>query len=108
MFKMVFNGYLRSIYVDIKCEISIIRYYSSLDIEMKKFNDRKEYKRALDLFYEYEQKDIRMISNPAINQALKSSTNIKDFQGGSDIYNRYSSRIDKNSFILASLIHFYS
>jgi hypothetical protein len=75
---------------------------------MRKFNNRKEYKRALDLFYEYEQKNIRMISDPAINQALKSSTNIKDFQAGSDIYNRYSSRIDKNSFILASLIHFYS
>ena len=105
---MVSSGYLRSIYVDIKCRISIIRYYSSLDIEMKKFNDRKEYKRALDFFYEYEQKNIRMISNPAINQALKSSTKIKDFQGGSDIYNRYSSRIEKDSFILASLIHFYS
>ena len=31
---------------------------------MKKFNDKKEYKGALDLFYEYEQKNIRMISNP--------------------------------------------
>lgn len=105
---MLLNGYLRSIYVNIKCTSFIIRSYSNLSSEIKKLNDRKQYKQALDLFYENEQKNSEMISDPAINQALKASTNMKDFQGGSDIYSRYSSRIEKNSFILTSLIHFYS
>jgi len=75
---------------------------------MKKLNDRKQFKKALDLFYEYEKKNIGMLSDLAINQALKASTNTTDFQGGSDIYYRYSSRIEKNCFTLASLIHLYS
>ncbi len=86
----------------------MIRSFSNLSIEMKKLNDNKQYKQALDLFHEYEQKNSGMLSDSAINQALKSSTNIKDFQGGLDIYYRYSSHIEKKSSILASLIHLYS
>ncbi|UJR29806.1 hypothetical protein I4U23_017350 [Adineta vaga] len=56
---------------------------------MKTLNDKKQFKQAIDLFYTYEQKnDEKNISDAAINQVLKSFTNIKDFRG-------------------ASLIHFY-
>ncbi|CAF3007119.1 unnamed protein product [Rotaria sp. Silwood2] len=80
----------------------------NLSIEMQNLNRRKEYRKALDLFYEYEHKNKEMISVVAINQALKSLTNIKDFQGGLHIYEKYSSRIEKNNYIVASLIHFYN
>ncbi|CAF3656312.1 unnamed protein product [Rotaria sp. Silwood1] len=85
----------------------MIRSYCNLGMEMKKLNDRKEFRKALVLFNEYEDKNSGIISDVAINQALKSFTNIEDFQGGSYIYIKYSSRIEKNCFILASLIHFY-
>ncbi|CAF4907488.1 unnamed protein product, partial [Rotaria sp. Silwood1] len=88
-------------------EILIVRSYYNLGIEMKNLNDRKEYRKALDLFYEYEHKNKEMISDVVINQALKSFTNIKDFQGGLHIFKKYSSRIENNNYIIASLIHLY-
>ncbi|CAF1012104.1 unnamed protein product [Adineta steineri] len=74
---------------------------------MKYFNDKKQFQKALELFYQCEQTNNEMISDLSINQALKSCTNIKDFQSGLNIYQRYSSQIEKNNYILASLIHFY-
>ncbi|CAF1282389.1 unnamed protein product [Adineta ricciae] len=107
MSKMFTNRCLRSVYVNIQWRIPIIRRYSNLDSEMKRLNDEKRYKEALTLFVEHEQKGQCAISDIAINQALKSSTNMKDFSSGLKISSRYSSRIEKNSFIQASLIHFY-
>ncbi|CAF3527140.1 unnamed protein product [Rotaria socialis] len=104
---MLLNRHLRSIYVDIKYGIPIVRSYCNLGINMKKLNDRKEFKQALELFHKYEHKNSEIISDVAINQALKSFTNMEDFQGGSDIYQRYLCRIEKNCFTLASIIHFY-
>ncbi|CAF3990015.1 unnamed protein product [Rotaria sp. Silwood1] len=105
---MNFNRYLKSISIDFKYRILIVRSYYNLGIEMKNLNDRKEYRKALDLFYEYEHKNKEMISDVVINQALKSFTNIKDFQGGLHIFKKYSSRIENNNYIIASLIHLYS
>ena len=75
---------------------------------MKKLNESKQYKQALDLFHEYEQNNNQTPSNLAINEALRSFTKIKDFQGGSSMYSRYSFEIEKDSFSTASLINFYS
>jgi hypothetical protein len=75
---------------------------------MKKLNDKKQFKRALDLFYECEQKNSEIISSLVISQALKSFTKMEDFQGGSYIHQRYSSLIEKNNYTIASLINFYS
>ena len=108
MSKMFTNRCLRSVYANIQWRIPIIRHYSNLDLEMKRLNDEKRYKQALDLFTENERNGQYAISDVAINLALKSSTNMKDFSSGLNISNRYSSRIEKNSFIQASLIHFYS
>jgi hypothetical protein len=105
---MFLNRHLRSIYIDIKRITFIIRSYCDLGIEMKKLNDKKEFQKALDLFDQYKEKTSEILSAIAINQALKSCTNINDFQRGSTIHNQYSSRIGNNSFISASLIHLYS
>jgi len=74
---------------------------------MKKLNDNKRYKQALDLFHKYEQTNNQAPSIWALIQALKSSAKIKDFQSGSDIYSRYSFEIENDSFTIASLINFY-
>ncbi|CAF0925904.1 unnamed protein product [Adineta steineri] len=107
MFKILPNDYMKLIYVDIKCKICMIRSYYNLSIEMKKLNDKKEFEKAIDLFSKYEEKSNETICDLSVNQVLKSFTNRKDFQGGLNIHQRYLSRIEKNSFILASLIHFY-
>ncbi|CAF1478225.1 unnamed protein product [Adineta steineri] len=85
-------------------EIDLCRYKI---IEMKKLNDKKEFEKAIDLFSKYEEKSNETLCDLSVNQVLKSFTNRKDFQGGLNIHQRYLSRIEKNSFILASLIHFY-
>ncbi|CAF4287750.1 unnamed protein product, partial [Adineta steineri] len=85
----------------------MIRSYYNLSIEMKKLNDKKEFEKAIDLFSKYEEKSNETICDLSVNQVLKSFTNRKDFQGGLNIHQRYLSRIEENSFILASLIHFY-
>ena len=66
----------------------------------------KRYKEALTSFRRNEQNG-KVISDMAINQVLKSCTNVKDLAIGSDIHSRYWSRIENNSYSLASLIHFY-
>jgi hypothetical protein len=108
MFKILLNQHFKSIYVDINCRISAIRLYCDVGTEMKILNDKKQFKQALDLFYESEQRNSEMLTDFAITQALKSVANLKDFKGGSDIHQRYTSRIEKGRFTLPSLIHFYS
>ncbi|CAF1570069.1 unnamed protein product [Rotaria magnacalcarata] len=104
---MLLNKHFRLIYVDIKYGIPTVRSYCNSGINMKKLNDRKEFKQAVELFHKYEHKNSEIISDVAIDQALKSFTNMEDFQGGSDIYQRYLCRIENNCFTLASIIHFY-
>ena len=99
---------LRSLYINIKWNICIIRSFTNLVHEMKKLNDNKQFKEALDLFHEYEKENNENIPKAAINLALKSSTKIKDFQGGLSVYHRYSFRVEKDPFILPSVIHLLS
>ncbi|CAF0963630.1 unnamed protein product [Adineta steineri] len=74
---------------------------------MRKLNDKKEFEKAIDLFSKAEEKSNETISALSINQVLKFVTNRRDFQSGLNIHQRYLSLIEKNSFILVSLIHFY-
>ena len=105
---MLSSTHLRSSYISMKWNIFMIRSFTNLVNEMKKLNDKKQFKQALDLFYQQEQQNSGNISNSAINLALKSSTKIKDFQGGLSIYDRYSNRVAKDPFILPSVIHLFS
>ncbi|CAF2852964.1 unnamed protein product [Rotaria sp. Silwood2] len=76
--------------------------------EMKLLNDKKEYKKALELFDEFKDKMNEKFSSMIITQALKASTQINDFQYGLNIHRMISSRLINDDYILASLIHFYS
>ena len=72
------------------------------------FNDKREFEKVLNLFDQWnEQKDQRSLSM-VITQALKACTRMRNLQRGMKIHQSISSDIKGNTFILASLIHFYS
>ncbi|CAM4831443.1 unnamed protein product [Rotaria magnacalcarata] len=74
---------------------------------MKILNDNKQYKKALELFDEFNEKTIDKCSNWIIIQALKACTQICDVQRGLKIHNLISSRLKQDPYVLPSLIHFY-
>jgi len=61
-----------------------MRFVHNLANEIKKFNEKKQFQQALDLFRDYQRKNPKMITDFAIVQALKSASNLKDFQYGSN------------------------
>ncbi|CAM4844162.1 unnamed protein product [Rotaria magnacalcarata] len=75
--------------------------------QMKILNDNKQYKKALELFDEFNEKTIDKCSNWIIIQALKACTQICDVQRGLKIHNLISSRLKQDPYVLPSLIHFY-
>ncbi|CAF3202321.1 unnamed protein product [Rotaria socialis] len=87
---------------------STVQSKFDLGNEMKSFNDKKQFKKALDLFDKHTKNNIEMHSSLVITQALKACTHIKDVQRGSDIHRLISSRTQHDFHILASLLHFYS
>ncbi|CAF1033255.1 unnamed protein product [Rotaria sp. Silwood1] len=88
--------------------LSTIQSNFDLGNEMKSCNDKKQFKKALELFDKHMKNNIETYSSLVITQALKACTHIKDFQRGSDIHHLISSRIQHDFHILTSLIHFYS
>ena len=87
--------------VSIQCD-------ANLNAQMKLLNDKKQFRKALELFDEYKDKNIGTLSSFTILQALKSCAQIRDLQRGSTIHRFMSSDMKKNSYILTSLIHLYS
>ncbi|CAF2061646.1 unnamed protein product [Rotaria magnacalcarata] len=75
--------------------------------QMKILNDNKQYKKVLELFDAFNEKNIDKCSNWIVIQALKACTQINDVQHGLKIHNLISSRLKHDPYILPSLIHFY-
>ena len=76
--------------------------------QMKLMNKNKQFKQALQLFDKHSNKNINQISNLVLTQVLKSCAGLRDFQRGTMVHNIVSNRLDKDSYLLTSLIHFYS
>ncbi|CAF5174123.1 unnamed protein product [Rotaria magnacalcarata] len=81
---------------------------ASIGDQMKILNDNKQYKKVLELFDAFNEKNIDKCSNWIVIQALKACTQINDVQHGLKIHNLISSRLKHDPYILPSLIHFYS
>ncbi|CAF1320958.1 unnamed protein product [Adineta steineri] len=83
-------------------------FYSTLiDINnrLKQLNMNKQYKKVIDLFDNYIQKN-----NPSdlvINQTLKACIELGDIKRGSSIYQRLSSQSKQNHFIQTNLIRLF-
>ena len=71
---------------------------------MKKFNDNKEYEKALQLFDEHKEKDLLKISKFHLTQALISSVGIRDLNRALAIDQMLPLKLKKDGYIVASLI----
>ena len=104
----MFNKLLNHQFEKITKRLITNRQNFNLGYEMKLLNDKKEYQKALELFDKMKDKNIEKVSSMMITQALKASTQINDFQRGSNIHQMISSRLKIDNHILTSLIHFFS
>ncbi|CAF1413017.1 unnamed protein product, partial [Rotaria sordida] len=87
---------------------AIIRSNADLGGQIKLLNDKKEFKKSLELFDKYKEKNnIEKYSNWIIIRALKACTEIGDLKRGSNIHNLISSRLKYDPYVLPSLIHLY-
>ena len=80
----------------------------NIGIQMKIFNDNKQFRKVLELFDKFNEKNINECSNWIIIQGLKACTEIGDIQYGLKIHNLISSRLSYDPYVLPSLINFYS
>ena len=110
LFKMMIK---RKCFFIVDCLISSQRNFArsvsiesnvSLGIQMKKLNDKKQFKSALSLFNAQKQCEM---SDLAINQALRACIYLRDFQHGSSIYEQLSPRSLKCHHIQTSLVQLY-
>ncbi|CAF0973197.1 unnamed protein product [Adineta steineri] len=93
----------------VKRSIIIEKNERNLVTQMKSMNNNKQFKKALQLFDEHNNnnKNTDQMSNLVFTQVLKSCTGLRDFQRGTKIHDIVSNRLDKDSYLLTSLIHFY-
>ncbi|CAF1227763.1 unnamed protein product [Rotaria sordida] len=75
--------------------------------KIKLFNDKKQFKKTLELFDKYKENDIKNLSSFIITQALKACAQVRDLQRGMIIHRLISSRIKTDCYISTSLIHLY-
>ena len=76
---------------------------------MKTLNADEQYTKVLDLFEQHKQENnVNPLSSGIVIQALKACTQMGDLRRGQHIHRLVSSRVKTDSYILSSLIHFYS
>ncbi|CAF3997182.1 unnamed protein product [Rotaria magnacalcarata] len=75
----------------------------ALNSIMKKRFDSKQYKEALNLF----DQNFGISTDSTIDMAIKACTMSKDYQRGTRIQQRLSSKSLNNSYIQAALLRFY-
>jgi hypothetical protein len=76
-----------------------------LGLQMKQFNEKKQYKRTLSLLDANKQNEM---SNFAINQALQACIHLRDFDRGWSIYEQLSSHSLNCRYIQTSLVQLHS
>ncbi|CAF1037318.1 unnamed protein product [Adineta steineri] len=99
---------LSSLTIFVKRSMINIESDFDLGMKMKSLNDNKQFNKSLELFDKFKINNVKSLSNLTISQALKACINLDDVQRGRNIHQLISSRINKDSYILISLIHFYS
>jgi len=79
--------------------------FVDIGLQMKEFNDRRQFNKAISLFNHYLGKQPTPL---IINQALKACIHLNDFQRGKIIHQGLSPFLLNNSFIRTNLIRLYS
>ena len=85
-----------------------IQSNSNFGNQMKLFNEKKQFRKALDLFDKHSKNNTETLSSLVITQALKACAHLKDLHRGSAIHELVSSRAYDDAFISTSIIHLYS
>ena len=91
----------------IKCLVSV-RLKSSVGMNMKLLNDKKQFHKALQLFDQCKEQNTGALSSLTVTQALKACAHTGDLRRGLEIHQAIASRTENDDYILASLIHMYS
>lgn len=85
--------------------LSVFPSNDHLGTQMKQLNDAKRFRESLTLFDSHKSSNTTDLS---INQALKASIHLNDFQRGLSIHKQLSSRSLKCRHIQMSLVQLYS
>jgi len=79
------------------------------DIQMKQFNDQKEYKKSIDLFEKFlKEKTLSKISRLAIDQAIRALIELKQYQRAIQMEQNLSPNLIENDFIRTRFIRLHS
>ena len=79
--------------------------FVDIGIQMKQFNDAKQYSKAISLFNNHLQKQPTAL---VINQALKSCIHLNEFHRAKTIHQQLSPFLLNNHYIRTNLIRLYS
>lgn len=101
------NYRLSSLLVFVKRSI-ITQPNIDLGNQMKLSNDKKQFKKVLELFDKYKKNNNEKFSSLIMTQTLKACSHLEDLQRGLDIHRLISSHIKHDFYICASLIHLFS
>lgn len=80
----------------------------SIENQMKQFNDQQKFEKALEIFDQYRNDSSIELSRQMITQAIRACTKTGNLRRGMAIHNLISSRIKDDTYMITSLIHFYS
>ena len=87
--------------------LRLTRLYSTfieLGFQMKQFNDKKQFRKALSSFEKHFPKQM----NPLIvNQAVRACIHLNEFQRGKTIHQELPSNLLHNQYIRTNLIRLY-
>ncbi len=79
------------------------------DVQMKQFNDQKQYQKSIDLFEKFlQEKTLSNISPVAIGQAIRALTELKQYQRAIEIEQNLSPNLIEDVFIRYRCIRLYS
>jgi hypothetical protein len=79
------------------------------DVQMKQFNDQKQYQKSIDLFEKFlKEKTLSNISPLAISQVIRALTELKQYQRAIEIEQNLSPNLIEDVFIRYRCIRLYS
>lgn len=107
MLRTCFNDRIRWFDNINRC-LMIRRSHVNVGIQMKEFNDAKQFQKALACFDQCQPKNLNELPSIVLTQVLKACTKVQDYRRALDIYNRLSPQTANDPSIIASMIHLHS
>ncbi|CAF1620630.1 unnamed protein product, partial [Adineta ricciae] len=77
----------------------------NIELEMRRFNERKQFTETLDLFDKYH--NSKLLTDRIIVQVLKACAQLSSLERGQNIHKKLSTQFRNDIYIQTSLIHLY-